>query len=571
MALTRLAVRNFRGLRVAQLRFGAIDLWIGENGAGKSSLFDALALVLGPSPAGSIAAFRKVDFHRPHGGKGGPISITVEVVEPAPGRWRCLDAPALAPVVARDAQGLRRVGLRVHARHDRSGEIHARAEALDWDRPDDGVALDADTLAQLRQASPLVVLRGGHLVPEVPAPTRGRRDSDAEAIRGRLEAFHRRLAGGEHAPPEAGMREGLLAAFELARRIGHGTDLARASPADLIAAMAEGLHVNGAPTLAGNGHAGEEEPLPLAQHGGGALLVGVLFLLGALIASARDASAYAPIVLMEQPEAGLHPILLAAVWRLIEAMPLQRVVATESGMLLSSAPLAALQRLYRRDGVLQVRYLLADSLQPDELRKVSYHVRARHGDALFARCWLLVEGESEFWYLPGFSAALGFDLSAEGVACVEFAQCGIRPLVRLADALGIQWHVLCDGDHAGDTYRGVAEALLEGRASQRHISQLREPDIEHCLWNAGYEELIRRAGEFEAQGEGADGEHTTVAPGARTLQQAMRRGSKPALAMAVLDAARQPGSPGVPEVLAQAIRTAVEMARSQGPVMASFT
>lgn len=544
MALRRLAVRNFRGLREAHLDFGQLALWIGENGAGKSSLFDALALALGPAPEGSPAAFRAVDFHRPRGGKGGAISIMVELAEPRPGQWRCLDAAALKPVVRSDKGGVRRVSLRLHARRERGGGISARAEALDWEAEAGGVPLDEATLAALREASPVVVLRGGQLLAQAHAPPGPRRTHESGAVRDRLEAFHRELVGGEDAPPEAGMREGLLAAFELARRVGHATDLARATPAELIAAIARALHVNGGAAASGNGdREGVEEPLPLAQHGGGAVLVGLLFLLGAFLGTADDASGASPVVLMEQPEAGLHPILLAAVWRLIEGMPSQRVVATESGALLSSAPLESLRRLYRIDGRLQVRRLHEDSLEPDELRKVSYHVRARHGDALFARCWLLVEGESEFWYLPGFSTVLGFDLPAEGVACVEFAQCGIRPLVRLADALGIEWHVLCDGDNAGKTYRAVAEGLLGGRESARHISQLREPNIERCLWNAGFDKVI---------------------------EQPLRRGSKPALAMAVLDALRQADSPGVPEVLVQAIRTSVEMARSQGPVLASF-
>lgn len=568
MALRRLSVRNFRGLREAHLEFDTLAVWIGENGAGKSTLFDALALALVPSAEGVVADFRAVDFHRPRGGKGGPIAITLELAEPRPGSWKCFDTPLLQPVLRSDDSGVRRVSLRLRARRDRSGRIHAHAEALDWESPDDTVELDGDTVAALRDASPLVLLRGGHLVRGAQVHARAGRASNPEAVRKRLEAFHQRLSGGAHAPPEAGMQEGLLAAFELAQRIGRGVDLVRAPAAVLIGAMAQALRGNGGQQANGTGNADGDEPLPLAQHGGGAVLVGVLFLLGALLDRAEDAARCDPVVLMEQPEAGLHPILLAAVWRLIEAIELQRVVATESGVLLSSAPLTAVQRLYRSDGALQVRRLQADSLEPDELRKVTYHVRARHGDALFARCWLLVEGESEFWYLPEFSSALGFDLAGEGVACVEFAQCGIRPLVRMADALGIEWHVLCDGDGAGNTYRSVAEGLLEGRPAERHISQLREPDIERCLWNAGYEALIRQVAAMEDEGEGA--ERPAAAPATRTLQQAARRGSKPALAMAILEAARHSDSPGVPPVLAQAIRASVEMARSQGPVMASF-
>ena len=43
---------------------------------------------------------------------------------------------------------------------------------------------------------------------------------------------------------------------------------------------------------------------------------------------------------------------------------------------------------------------------------------------MFARCWLLVEGETEFWIMPEL-ARVGWISRQEGIVCVEFAQCGV--------------------------------------------------------------------------------------------------------------------------------------------------
>ena len=74
------------------------------------------------------------------------------------------------------------------------------------------------------------------------------------------------------------------------------------------------------------------------------------------------------------------------------------------------------------------------------MRKITYHVRLKRDDALFARAWLLVEGETEVWLLPELARMMGCDFASEGIRCVEFAQSGVEPLVKLANDLGIEWH-----------------------------------------------------------------------------------------------------------------------------------
>ena len=43
---------------------------------------------------------------------------------------------------------------------------------------------------------------------------------------------------------------------------------------------------------------------------------------------------------------------------------------------------------------------------------------------------------------------------------IEFAQSGLKPLIKFARRMGIQWHVLVDGDEAGKKYAATVRGPL---------------------------------------------------------------------------------------------------------------
>lgn len=47
----------------------------------------------------------------------------------------------------------------------------------------------------------------------------------------------------------------------------------------------------------------------------------------------------------------------------------------------------------------------------------------------------------------------GHHFDAEGIKVIEFAQSGLKPLIKFARRMGIEWHVLVDGDEAGKNMR----------------------------------------------------------------------------------------------------------------------
>jgi putative ATP-dependent endonuclease of OLD family len=167
-----------------------------------------------------------------------------------------------------------------------------------------------------------------------------------------------------------------------------------------------------------------------------------------------------------------------------------------------------------------------------------------------------VEGETEFWILPELARICGFDFAAEGVVCVEFAQCGVLPLTRLADCLGIAWHALVDGDDAGLRY---AEQLIKSGRNQplpdeiSRLTRLRDRDIEHCFWRSGFDGVIASLASPSAPCGGS---------GTAVIRKAIEKSSKPYLALRLIDATAERGPESVPDGLRRVIESSVKLARS---------
>jgi len=88
----------------------------------------------------------------------------------------------------------------------------------------------------------------------------------------------------------------------------------------------------------------------------------------------------------------------------------------------------------------------------------------------------------------------------EGISCVEFAQCGIPPLIKTATQLGIEWHLLADGDAAGKAYIETARhfASQAGGDHSLRFTRFREKDIEHHLFFNGYASVYEQYSGYPA-------------------------------------------------------------------------
>jgi putative ATP-dependent endonuclease of OLD family len=233
----------------------------------------------------------------------------------------------------------------------------------------------------------------------------------------------------------------------------------------------------------------------------------------------------------------------------------QKLITSASGALMAGFPLRALRRLVRRNSDTAV---FPDPDEPvlsqTDLRRVAFHVRTHNADSLFARVWLLVEGETESWLLPELARVWGLNFPLEGIHCVPFAQSGLAPLLAFADRFGIPWHLIADGDDAGRHYVTKTRRLLHHRPEAKHITALPDLDLEHFLWREGYENVFRRAA-------------GPVEPGASAsvvIHQALRACSKPGMALEVAEEAGRLGPAHVPPLLAQLFSLLRDKAKPAG-------
>ena len=442
MALRRIRIESFRGIRSTEVNLDSTTVLTGENDSGVSDVLGAIALALTPD-------------QKP----GEPGRIELTFFESRAGSWGRPGLEPLAPILGRKTDKPRKLILEIKDKH--------------WSvtGPAGGSSDDAEVLAAVRRINPLVWLRHGN------------------KAMGLLDAW---------APKT------------------------QDQPVRLRAMVAE-----------------------ILQRSAGA---------PASPATAESSRGVRPLIVVEDPESHLHPMTLASLWAQIEELrSTQKIVRTNSGTFLSAAPLKALRRLVREpDGNVRQFRVSTDRMRGDDLRKVGYHLRARRGIACFARVWLLVEGETEFWIMPDLARLCGYDFAQEGIVCVEFAQCGLVPLIKFANTLGIGWHVLTDGDRAGDAYVQTAQPFLRNGGSE--VTRLKELDIEHCFWQHGYAPVFERLSKMHARGK--------VSP-TKVIKKAIESQSKPGVAFELLAAVAARGEDGPPAQLRTAIDTCVWMARGE--------
>jgi putative ATP-dependent endonuclease of OLD family len=230
--------------------------------------------------------------------------------------------------------------------------------------------------------------------------------------------------------------------------------------------------------------AGTGAKVPLGRHGEGTQSLSVLMLFHAFLSTW---SSGAPFIALEEPEAHLHPSAIRALWKLLEALPGQKIISSHSGDLLSEAPSDSVVRLYRKQGEIASSRLADARLEPDEQRKFNFHIRQARGELLFARCWILGEGESEGTLLPELARILGHDFEALGIRCVTY-QTGVslEPCLKIANALGIHWVVLRDNDQQGASDLAAIRRHLGNRLEDQVTVTMPEANLELHLCACGF-------------------------------------------------------------------------------------
>lgn len=536
MRLERVEIDNYRSIRHLSIDLDEVTTVIGEHDCGKSSLLSAIATVLDPDLGERAPDFTRGDYHRPLAPRSDRTAVLAITLSFGGGERPPSDGGS------DDADDVLTSGpLVVRVRGERIGDESATSVSVEHA---DGEPIDAatvpSTLAALRRRHPAIVIRS----PSVTARSVRVRDGDPSSGTGALvHRFFRRMVESD---ANASSRD----EFEEMR----------SEVLDVAGAIADQLAP--APSRRRSIDDLTDSPRPLGTDLGRALEpdagrqrhVAAMWLLAAVVDAlppggvGSDAD---PILLFDDIESGVHPTWLAALAAVSVNLPLQEVIATHSAEMLTWMPLQSLRRLARSERGAAAHRVHRRHFSTDELRRVTYHLRLNRGASVFSRCWVLVEGETEAWLIPEFARLAGVEFPVEGIRSIEYSQSGVSPLIKLADDLGIAWMLLSDGDPAGEEYARSARALL-GDGDPARVVELPAPDIEHYLFRNGYARTIAGAAGRPLKGTAG-----------RLIRAAIKRTSKPALALTVLAAADRRGGKGVPPILRDVAETARDLARAQ--------
>ncbi|HHD7468737.1 TPA: ATP-dependent endonuclease [Klebsiella pneumoniae] len=550
MLLERVEIVGFRGINRLSLMLEQNNVLIGENAWGKSSLLDALTLLL--SPEFDLYHFVRDDFWFPPGdiqGREHHLHIILTFRETEPGRHRVRRFRPLQRCWVPCDDGYHRVFYRLEGELAEDDSVMTLRSFIDGE----GEVLVLEEIDELAR----------HLVRLMPV------------LRLRDARFMRRIHNGTvpHSPQiEITARQLDFLSREL---VSHPQNLSDGQIRQGLSAMVQLLeHYFAEQSSAQTRHRlmrrrSHDEQRSwryldiinrmIDKPGGRSHRVILLGLFATLLQAKgtvrldRDAR---PLLLIEDPETRLHPIMLSVAWHLLNLLPLQRVTTTNSGELLSLTPVEQVCRLVRESTRVSAWRLGPGGMNAEESRRIAFHIRFNRASSLFARCWLLVEGETETWVINELARQCGHHFDAEGVKVIEFAQSGLKPLIKFARRMGIQWHVLVDGDEAGKKYAATVRGLLNNdRELERdHLTSLPALDMEHFMYRQGFDDVYHRVAQIP------DNVPMNMR---RVITKAIHRSSKPDLAIEVAMEAGRRGVDAVPTLLKKMFSRVLWLARGR--------
>lgn len=496
MRLSRITINNFRGIKRLDVELDReITVLIGENNAGKTTVLEALRLCLDVVRSDKTCDFSEYDFYRDeartHLGACEPIEIVLSFLESDEYVWPEHVTQALNEVIV--GADYSEIKFRVTARFD--PEIGKPIQSWGFlDDAENELVGRAGNLKELKRLRPFffqTALRAAkdqfHGQSTYWASFLRNRDIDEATQRALEEELH--SVNKKIVDAHSSFRDVTDEVKVISRLVDVGsTDAVTVDPAP--ADVYKALRYTEVNLLTPS-----NAKIPVRSHGEGTQSLSVLLLFSAYlkVRLRADVDKHAePIIAIEEPEAHLHPNAVRAVWQLLRELPGQKIVATHSGDILSEVPLSNLRRMSRNGVVTSCSSISDDLLTDEESRKFNHHVRRNRGELLFARCWLLVEGETDVSVLSECADLMGVNLHASGIRLVECSQAGGPSIfIKVADGLGLQWHLVADGDDGGQKYTNDAKGLLDGRPEEDHISVLKHCNIDVLLCCSGYGQPYR--------------------------------------------------------------------------------
>jgi putative ATP-dependent endonuclease of OLD family len=493
MFITKLELQNFRSFEHEVIELDDITVFVGENNTGKSTIMDAIKFVIGtPSWNEGLSRYDyRLNSPESNPGDSGEILIKAEMSEKTEDEWPDEIQQTLPDSIDIDEESLRHFYIALKGTYDQSlsKPIQTREFQNKNGESKGSKANSNQAFTHLKSLLPVFQINSI-------------RDFEAEFQQKR--GLFRKFLSSDRIEPEKKaviekeltelnkkiidvlqniklLKDNLTKSMTILSGTGESIIDIESVPTNLDSLIEKaGIILQNATGI----------KLPLERQGSGALSLAVIFLyeayLSVLIAEEFDKFA-TPILLIEEPEAHLHPSAVRLFWHFLERMPGQKIVSTHSGDIIANVPISKIRKIVGNSGPDRVKKISDFSFASTEKRILKNYITYSRGELFFAKSWLLVEGESEQIFFETLLNADGF-LDKRAVRIIQYAQISAGVILKIANELCASWFLITDGDSQGQTNREKALALLPSGANDSdYIYTFNENTIEVYLMNSGFE------------------------------------------------------------------------------------
>lgn len=491
MRLSNIRIENFRGIKLLDVALEDITVLIGENNTCKTSLLEALRFALRDVRSRKGCVFDPLDFHLENATsdptKALPISIRLEFREDANHKFDKTIKQKLirAKILQTDDNKNALIVFRITGSYNPSiqdfshhWEFLNKEYEVITNLPDSSLVTFHDTvsyfyLSALRDATKQFDARGPFWRPFL--KTVQLTETQKFEIEDKLNDINNIIIQSHTSLSDIVNSLADIQNIIPLSQISSDHVSIEAVPSRIFDILAKTqIHLS---TKTG-------AKIPISRHGEGTQSLAVLKLFQAYLQAWNSG---VPIICLEEPEAHLHPSAIRSLWQALKQMPGQMIISTHSGDILSEVPIESITRLHNSNATISAHKLKDANLPEDDQRKFNYKIRRERGSLMFARCWILGEGETEATIIPAFANLLGYDLELHGIRLIGYQEgLSLKTALRVANTLGIKWVVLADNDKQGLDDKETAKKFLNGKKIDDVFFAMKELNIEEYLCLNGF-------------------------------------------------------------------------------------